>query len=120
MTARNQFDLLFASPHAQAAMMTLGEGAASDDSPNNEHPRCEQWLYVVSGVGQAVTRKEGGRTIRHRLTKGSLVLIEKGELHRVANIGRRPLRTLNLYVPPAYQSDDTPRPSAKRRRVAKN
>jgi hypothetical protein len=39
--------------HAQAAMMTLRPGQSSSDEPVNEHPRCEQWLFVIAGAGRA-------------------------------------------------------------------
>jgi len=45
----------------------------------------------------------GGRT--HRLKAGSLVLIERGTTHEIRNTGRTPLKTLNVYVPPAYRAD---------------
>jgi mannose-6-phosphate isomerase-like protein (cupin superfamily) len=42
----------------------------------------------------------GKRTIR--IAARSLLLIEKGEPHKITNTGRSPLVTLNFYVPPAY------------------
>src|SRR5262245_56221069 len=50
---RSEFEPVVATASAQAAMMTLTAGAASDDEPSNEHPWAEQWLYVVSGAGVA-------------------------------------------------------------------
>ena len=94
---RAMFDLLTATRSAQAAMMTLRPGQSTSDEPENEHPRAEQWLFVVRGTGRAVV---GGRRVM--LKAGSLLLIEKGEPHQVTNTGRKPLVTLNLYCPPAY------------------
>ncbi len=37
-----------------------------------------------------------------KLKPGSLVLIEKGEMHEIRNTDTNPLQTLNFYVPPAY------------------
>ena len=64
------------------------------------------WLYVLSGSGVATL---GGR--KHRIRGGSLVLIERGTTHEIQNTGRTPLKTLNVYVPPAYTSagDELPR-----------
>jgi mannose-6-phosphate isomerase-like protein (cupin superfamily) len=40
-----------------------------------------------------------------------LLLIERGERHEIRKNGREPLRTLNVYVPPAYtmKGDELPR-----------
>jgi oxalate decarboxylase/phosphoglucose isomerase-like protein (cupin superfamily) len=39
------------------------------------------------------------------------MLIECGDEHEIKNTGRGPLRTLNVYVPPAYtkSGDELPR-----------
>src|SRR5262249_10767358 len=79
--SRGSFDVLFATRGAQAAMMTLQPGGASDDQPSNEHPRCEQWLFVLSGSGEAIIG-EGRATRRVPLAENSLLVIEKGELHQ--------------------------------------
>jgi mannose-6-phosphate isomerase-like protein (cupin superfamily) len=97
---RKKFDVMLSSRSAQAAMMTLRPGDSSSDEPENDHPRCEQWLYVVSGTARAKTNKR-----RIVLRAGSLLLIEKNEPHQITCTGRSPLVTLNLYVPPAYTDD---------------
>ncbi|HVX13303.1 MAG TPA: cupin domain-containing protein [Pirellulales bacterium] len=106
---RGQFELLAATRGAQAAKMTLRPGAASDDEPGNEHPDCEQWLFVVSGTGVAVIGKRQNALRRVPLTENSLLLIEKGELHQIKNTGRGAMVTINLYVPPAYNADGDPK-----------
>jgi mannose-6-phosphate isomerase-like protein (cupin superfamily) len=111
---RETFELLFATRHLQAAMMTLRPGASSSPKPDNEHPRCEQWLFVVSGTGEARIGKESGRLRRIKLNAASLLLIEASELHQITNVGRLPLVTLNFYAPPAYRKDGEPRFLAKR------
>lgn len=88
--------------------MTLRPGGASDDEPSNEHPDCEQWLFVISGSGAAVIGKRRGSLRRVALAENSLLLIEKGELHQIKNTGRRALVTINFYVPPAYNPDGEP------------
>ena len=84
--------------------------------PSNEHPRCEQWLFVLDGAGTATIGKKSGALHSIKLRANSLLLIEKGELHKIANSGKKPLVTINFYVPPAYSSDAEPRASAKRGR----
>jgi mannose-6-phosphate isomerase-like protein (cupin superfamily) len=90
-------------------MMTLRPGDSSDSSPSNEHRHSEQWLYVVSGVAtvRIGMRRASLRSIK--LKKNSLLVIEKGELHQITNSGRRPLVTINFYIPPAYENDGKPK-----------
>lgn len=102
---RGQFDVLAATRLGQAAKMTLRPGAASDDEPSNEHPHSEQWLFVISGSGEAIIGKRRGSLRRVRLSENSLLVIEKGELHQIKNTGRRSLVTINFYLPPAYDED---------------
>src|SRR5688500_10902837 len=105
---RAAFRVLAASDSAQAAIMVLKPGESTGDK-KNEHPRAEQWLYVVSGGGRA---RVGKRSVQ--LKEGSLLLVEQNEEHQVENTGRKkPLVTLNFYVPPAYTSDGEVRLRAK-------
>ncbi|MEA2710821.1 MAG: hypothetical protein QOF78_3422 [Phycisphaerales bacterium] len=94
------FTVLATASSAQAAMMTLKPGQSSSDEPENEHPRCEQWLFVLSGAGRAIVGKR-----RVALRQDSLLLIEQGEPHQITNTGRKPLVTLNFYAPPAYTKE---------------
>ena len=59
---RAMFTVLHATRSAEAAMMTLKPGQSTSDAPENEHPRCEQWLFVVSGSGRAVVDKRRWRS----------------------------------------------------------
>src|SRR3989440_822702 len=93
---------------SQAAEMVIPPGDAEGDA-RNRHRGADQWLYVLAGSGQALLK---GR--RHRLRKGSLILIERGERHEIRNIGRGLLRTLNVYVPPAYAKSGDPLPRGRR------
>ena len=88
--------------------MVLEPGDAEGDS-SNRHRGAHQWLFVLSGSGQA---KVNGR--RHALRAGSLLLIEKKERHEIRNTGRTLLRTLNFYSPPAYRKDGNPLPRGKK------
>ncbi|MGI8906739.1 MAG: cupin domain-containing protein [Candidatus Sumerlaeaceae bacterium] len=107
--SRRRFDVLLSSLELQCARMTLPPGGASEDQPHNEHPGSEQWLFVISGTGEAIARR--GQTYRRvELAPNSLVLIEKRELHQIRNTGRKPLVTINFYSPPAYTEDGEPKP----------
>jgi mannose-6-phosphate isomerase-like protein (cupin superfamily) len=102
------FRVAFRNRFAQAAEMVLAPGDA-EGSADNRHRGADQWLYVVSGSGEAIV---GGR--RHKLAAGTLILIERRERHEVRNTGRGLLRTLNIYVPPAYRRDGEPLPKGAR------
>jgi mannose-6-phosphate isomerase-like protein (cupin superfamily) len=93
---------------SQAAEMVLPPGGA-EGGTDNRHRGADQWLFVVSGNGEAVVN---GR--RRKLRAGSLVFIERREKHAVRNTGRGVLRTLNVYVPPAYRADGEPLPRGKK------
>jgi len=79
--------------------MILAPGQTEGGS-DNCHRGSDQWLYVVSGTGRAIVKGK-----RYLLEAGTLLLSEQGETHEITNTGRRPLRTLNIYVPPAYRKN---------------
>jgi mannose-6-phosphate isomerase-like protein (cupin superfamily) len=93
------FRVAIGNRRSQAAEMTLGPGD-SEGGSDNRHRGSDQWLYVVSGTGQAMVNAR-----RYRLRAGTLLLIERGDTHEIRNTGRQPLRTLNVYVPPSYTKD---------------
>ena len=101
------FRVAFGNRRAQAAEMVIRPGAA-EGGPDNRHRGSDQWLFVVSGSGIA---RVGRR--RHPLRSGSLLLIERGRTHEIRNTGRRALRTLNWYVPPAFRRDGEPLPRGR-------
>lgn len=90
------FHVLAGSRRSQAATMVLDPGDHTG-GPDNRHPSSDQWLYVLSGDGEAVV--SGRRTELH---PGTLLLIEAGEAHEVRAGKEGPLRTLNVYAEPAY------------------
>lgn len=93
------FHVLCGDAHSQAAQMVLTPGQV-EGGPDNRHRGADQWLYVVSGNGQTTV---AGKSIS--LRQGSLLLIERGETHEIRNTGKTALRTLNIYVPPAYSGE---------------
>lgn len=98
------FRVAFKNRFAQAAEMVLAPGDAEGGS-DNRHRGADQWLYVLSGTGEATVDGK-----RHKIAAGTLLLIERRERHEVRNTGRGMLRTLNVYVPPAYRSNGDPLP----------
>jgi len=93
------FRIVIDSDLSQAAQMTIAPGGC-EGGPGNRHRGADQWLFVVSGRGEATIE---GKNVS--LSAGSLVLIERAEAHEIRNTGRTDLKTLNLYVPPAYSED---------------
>ena len=43
-----------------------------------------------------------------------MVLIERGDTHESRNTGRSLLKTVSVYVPPAYRDEETELPVGKR------
>jgi mannose-6-phosphate isomerase-like protein (cupin superfamily) len=99
------FKVRIGNRRAQAATMTIAPGDC-EGGPDNRHRGADQWLFVESGKGVAIVNRK-----RFRLAAGSLVLIERGDKHEIRNTGRTPLKTLNVYVPPAHtkSGDELPR-----------
>jgi mannose-6-phosphate isomerase-like protein (cupin superfamily) len=93
------FSVALSNKRAQAATMVIAPGDC-EGGPDNRHRGADQWLFVLAGRGVAILN---GR--RHTLKAGSLVLIERGTMHEIRNTARTPLKTLNVYVPPAYRAD---------------
>jgi oxalate decarboxylase/phosphoglucose isomerase-like protein (cupin superfamily) len=102
---RAEFLPLLATKKGQAALMELPPGGKSDEEVSNEHPQSEQWVFVVAGTGTAKVVSAEGKHRSVRLRSGSLLVIERHELHQIENTGKQPLTTMNFYVPPAYRSD---------------
>jgi mannose-6-phosphate isomerase-like protein (cupin superfamily) len=101
------FRVAVGNSRSQAAEMVLAPGD-SEGGPDNRHRGSDQWLYVVSGAGSALINGK-----RHALRAGTILLIERGDRHEIRNTGKGPLRTLNLYMPPAYRKTGYPLPRGK-------
>ena len=104
----NGFRVAIGNTRSQPASMTLGPGGC-EGGPDNRHRGADQWLFVQSGSGAASVN---GRRIK--LRAGSLVLIERGDHHEIRNTGRTPLRTLSIYVPPAYTKSGNELPRGRK------
>jgi mannose-6-phosphate isomerase-like protein (cupin superfamily) len=102
------FPVVFGNRRAQAAEMTLPPGD-SEGGPDNRHRGSDQWLFVMAGSGKAIISGK-----RYPLRPGTLLLIEHGEHHEIRNTGRELLRTVNIYVPPAYTSSGDPLPRGRK------
>lgn len=101
------FSVAMGSRRAQGATMVIAPGDC-EGGPDNRHRGADQWLFVVAGSGVAVLAGK-----KHRLRAGALVLIERGTTHEIRNTGRAPLKTLNVYVPPAYRADGNELPRGR-------
>ena len=101
------FRVALSNRRSQAAEMVLAPGDSEGDA-ENRHRGCDQWLYVVSGSGQAIVQGK-----RYALRPNTLLLIERGDTHEIRSTGRTPLKTLNVYVPPGYTGESDPLPRAR-------
>ncbi|MBN9520169.1 cupin domain-containing protein [bacterium] len=101
------FRVVLGDSRSQATQMTLVPGE-TEGGPDNRHRGADQWLFVVSGSGVAVVEGE-----RVELREGTLVFIERGERHEIRNTGMTLLKTLNIYVPPAYTDGGDELPAGK-------
>jgi mannose-6-phosphate isomerase-like protein (cupin superfamily) len=101
------FRVALGNKRSQAAEMVLPPGKAEGDA-HNRHRGADQWLFVQSGSGVAKVNKR-----RYALKPGTLLLIEHGDEHEICNNSRGLLKTLNFYVPPAYDSEGEELPPGK-------
>ena len=101
------FRVMLGNKQSQAAQMTL-EPRETEGGPDNRHRGADQWLFVVGGTGVAIVEGE-----RVDLRRGTMVLIERGEAHEIRNTGETPLKTLNVYVPPAYTEGGNELPAGR-------
>ena len=92
---------------SQCAVMVIAAGD-SEGSATNRHRGADQWLYVTEGTGVAIVNGHD-----YPLEAGTMVLIEAGDTHEIRNTGRSLLKTVNVYVPPAYDSGGDERPAGK-------
>lgn len=88
------FKVVLETSSAQAAVMTIAPGSSSGGESVH---KADQWLFVLSGRGEAQVAGT-----RHALETNSLTVIEAGEVHEVFNTGEVPLETLNFYTPPEF------------------
>jgi len=107
LSFRPGFRLSVANAKSQAAVMVLAVGGKEDGS-DNLHKGADQWLYVVEGSGVAIVN--GHKT---RLKAGTIVLIEAGDRHEIRNTGRTLLKTVSVYVPPAYRDEENELPAGR-------
>jgi mannose-6-phosphate isomerase-like protein (cupin superfamily) len=105
---RKGFHVIVQNGRSQAASMVL-DGGAQTGGPENRHRGADQWLYVVSGQGQAIVNGHS-----YELETDSLLLIEKGDTHEIRNTGSKPMKTLNFYVPPAYDAEGDELPAGQK------
>jgi mannose-6-phosphate isomerase-like protein (cupin superfamily) len=90
------FKVSIGNARSQAAQMVIPPGE-NEGSADNRHGGADQWLFVVSGSGTAIVNGK-----RYPLRAGSLMLIERGDRHEIRSAARSELKTLNIYLPPAY------------------
>jgi mannose-6-phosphate isomerase-like protein (cupin superfamily) len=107
LSFRPGFRLSVGNVRSQAAVMVIPT-AGKEGGPDNLHKGADQWLLVTEGVGEAVIN---GRA--KKLRQGTMLLIEAGDRHEIRNTGRALLKTVSVYVPPAYRDEETELPAGR-------
>lgn len=102
------FRVAVGNANSQGAVMVLPRGGC-EGGPDNKHRGADQWLLVVAGTGAAIVN---GHKIS--LRTGTLLLIEAGDTHEIRNSGRGLLKSVNVYVPPAYDTQGDELPAGKK------
>jgi mannose-6-phosphate isomerase-like protein (cupin superfamily) len=104
---RKGFRVSIGNAKSQGAVMVIGPGE-KEGGAENRHRGADQWMVVTEGTGLAIVNSS-----RIQLKSGTLVLIEAGDTHEIRNTGSGLLKTVNIYLPPAYDSDGEERPPGK-------
>lgn len=99
------FHVLIGDEHSQAATLVVEPGGKVGGA-HNRHGGADQWIYVLSGKGEATV---AGETFA--IAPGALVLIQRGDGHGFRNTGSANLEMLTLYVPPAYDENEDELPA---------
>jgi mannose-6-phosphate isomerase-like protein (cupin superfamily) len=89
--------------------MVLAVGG-KEGGPDNLHQGADQWLLVIEGSRAAIVN--GHKTA---LKSGKILLIEPGDRREIRNTGRTLLKTVGVYVPPAYRDNENELPAGKSR-----
>ena len=108
LTFQAGFRVSVGNDRSQGAVMVLAKGGC-EGGPDNRHKGADQWLVVISGTGVATIN---GRKVP--LRAGSMVLIERGDTHEIRNTGRSLLKTVSVYIPPAYTPAGDELPAGKK------
>jgi mannose-6-phosphate isomerase-like protein (cupin superfamily) len=107
LTFRPGFRVSIGNGRSQAAVMVLAAGG-KEGGADNRHQGADQWLLVVEGSGAAIIN---GRKMT--LKPGKILLIEAGDRHEIRNTGRTLLKTVSVYVPPAYRDEENELPAGR-------
>ncbi len=101
------FRVSVGNKNSQGAVMVLAAGG-KEGGPDNKHNGADQWLIVTEGTGAAIINSK-----KMPLKAGTMILIEAGDTHEIRNTGRGLLKTVNVYLPPAYESEGEELPAGK-------
>lgn len=108
LTFQTGFRVGIGNGRSQCAVMVLAKGGC-EGGPDNKHKGADQWLFVLSGSGEATVN---GRKVP--LRAGTMMLIERGDTHEIRNTGRSLLKTVSVYVPPAYARSGDELPAGRK------
>ena len=107
LSFRPGFRVSVGNKKSQGAVMVLAVGG-HEGGPDNRHKGADQWLVVTEGTGEAIINGN-----KLPVKAGTMVLIEAGDTHEIRNTGRSLLKSVNVYLPPAYDGEGEELPSGK-------
>ena len=101
------FEVKLGDARSQAAVMVIAPGQA-EGGPDNRHRGADQWLYVVSGSGEAIVERRYVRPRAGHADADRAWRSTRDSKHR----GRTPCHA-QLFVPPAYANDGSELPAGR-------
>lgn len=86
--------------HLQTTLMNIRPGG---DIGLEIHPDIDQMLLVMEGWGLVSMGQERDRAdYKRRVKSGSAIFVPAGTWHNMVNTGKRPLKLISVYAPPAH------------------
>lgn len=89
-TIRKRFQC-FGTANSQDFCSNVTVYMPGEGSVFHNHPTSEELCYVICGSGVV---QDMDHNIQANISQGKMVLVERGELHRLYNSGREPLIVL--------------------------
>jgi len=82
--------VIVTNKHSQLVLMSIEPGEDIGEETHN----VDQWLFFVSGSGEAILNRE-----RTAIAANSLVMVPAGTRHNFINTGDMPLKLFTIYAP---------------------
>lgn len=98
---RNYRSTLWTGNNTQITLMNIPVGT---DVGLEIHPKVDQILVIVQGVGLVNMGKEKENvTFSKQVYDGSIIVVPQNTWHNIINIGTMPLKLYSIYSPPNHK-----------------